>query len=415
MNLSDGAFFGLGLSLASYTAVIPLFLSTLTESVVLIGLMSAMHEIGWYLPQLLTAERVARLRRYKPLAILMTLNERIPFFFLALIALAIPAIGAGWALVFTFIAIVWQAMGGGLTATAWQSMIAKIMPIHVRGTFYSVQSAAANLTGSGGAVLAGLLLTVVAAPTNFALCFFLCGVTMMISWFFLAWTREPESEPNLVATQKRDMGVFFAHLRRIIAQDSAFRWFLVARMLAMFSAIGLYFYAIFAKREFGLDEGQIGIMTGVLFAFTVLANPILGWLGDRWSHRVMYGVAILFAGGSALVAVFATSPAWLYVGFALLGMAKAGLWTIPLPLTAQFGHESDRPYYIGLANTLVAPAALIAPILGGAMADAANFNAAFALAVVAGLAGAAVMFFVVREPRSIVYAATQTAAAPAGD
>jgi predicted MFS family arabinose efflux permease len=91
----------------------------------------------------------------------------------------------------------------------------------------------------------------------------------------------------------------------------------------------------------------------------------------------------------------------LYIGFALLGVAKAGLWMIPLPLTAQFGHDGERPYYIGLGNTLIAPAAIVAPLLGGALADAANFDAAFLLAVVAGILCVLVLLFVVKEPKSV--------------
>src|SRR5689334_29711 len=113
---------------ASYVTIIPLFVSTLTNSSVLIGLIAAMHMIGWQLPQLLTANRVARLRRYKPMVLLMTLNERLPFFILALIAFNLPSMNRTLALGLTFIFVTWQAMGGGLTGTAWQSMIAKIMP-----------------------------------------------------------------------------------------------------------------------------------------------------------------------------------------------------------------------------------------------------------------------------------------------
>ncbi|MFN8530976.1 MAG: MFS transporter [Anaerolineae bacterium] len=403
VNMTDGAFFGFGLGIASYVTVIPLFLATLTESTVLIGLISAMHEIGWYLPQLLTAEKVAQLRRYKGMALLMTLNERVPFYLMAVLALLAPTIGRGWALLFMFLLVVWQAMGGGLTATAWQSMITKIMPMSLRGTFYGLQSSAANLLGSGGAVLAGVILKGVEAPTNFAICFAVCGFAMSISWGFLAWTREPEGEATRAHAEKRSSAQVLSNMKRIIVEDANFRWFIVARMLAIFGGLGLYFYAIFATRRFGVDAEQVGLMTGVLMLATVIANPILGWAGDRTSHRVMYAIAILLAGASAGVAVIATSPAWMYVGFALLGAAKAGLWTIPLPLTVQFGRESDRSYYIGLANTLIAPAAIIAPIIGGALADGANFGAAFTVALIAGIIGAAIMLFVVREPRSIVY------------
>ena len=108
INMFEGSFFGLGLGFASYVTVIPLFVASLTNSSVLIGLIAAMRMIGWQLPQLLTANRVARLRRYKPMSLLMTLNERLPFFVLALIALASPTLGINLTLALTFVFVVWH-------------------------------------------------------------------------------------------------------------------------------------------------------------------------------------------------------------------------------------------------------------------------------------------------------------------
>ena len=195
VNVLDGAFFGFALGFASYVTVIPLFISTLTDSSVVIGLVAAMHGIGWQLPQLFTANRVARLRRYKPMSLLMTLNERIPFVLLAIIAFSIPVLGKNVALILSLIAIIWQAMGGGLTGTAWQSMIAKIFPPEIRGTFYGTQSAAANLASSASAVIGGVILSRVLAPNNFALCFIITAAIMAISFVCLGLTREPDAPP----------------------------------------------------------------------------------------------------------------------------------------------------------------------------------------------------------------------------
>jgi len=55
IGLLDGGAFGLGLGFASFTAIIPLFVHHLTDSALLIGLVPAIHNMGWQLPQLLTA------------------------------------------------------------------------------------------------------------------------------------------------------------------------------------------------------------------------------------------------------------------------------------------------------------------------------------------------------------------------
>ena len=69
IGLFDGGFFGLGIGFASFTAIIPLFVHHLTDSVLLIGLVPAIHNMGWQLPQLFTAGWLARERTFKPLTL----------------------------------------------------------------------------------------------------------------------------------------------------------------------------------------------------------------------------------------------------------------------------------------------------------------------------------------------------------
>jgi hypothetical protein len=55
VNLIDGGFFGLGIGFASFVTVLPLFVSSLTDSAILIGLIPAVHVVCWQFPQLFTA------------------------------------------------------------------------------------------------------------------------------------------------------------------------------------------------------------------------------------------------------------------------------------------------------------------------------------------------------------------------
>ena len=63
IGLMDAALFGLGWGFSSFGTIIPLFVSQMTDSAILIGLIPAIHAVGWQLPQLFTANQVARLRR----------------------------------------------------------------------------------------------------------------------------------------------------------------------------------------------------------------------------------------------------------------------------------------------------------------------------------------------------------------
>ena len=65
VNLLDGAFFWFGLSFISSSTIIPLFVSKLTSSALLIGLIAVIGQGSWYLPQVFTANFTERMPRKK--------------------------------------------------------------------------------------------------------------------------------------------------------------------------------------------------------------------------------------------------------------------------------------------------------------------------------------------------------------
>ncbi len=190
LNVTEGAFFGFAVGAASFGTVIPLFVSQLTDSAILIALIPYLHQLGWQLPQLLTVQRVARLQRFLPEVLWMSLNQRLPFLGLALVALLVPFVPASVALTMTFVLLLWQGLGGGVTATAWQSMIAKIIPSSRIGLFFGTQSAASALAGAFAAPLAGYMLETLNPNYNFAAVFGLAFASIVCSWFILSRTRK---------------------------------------------------------------------------------------------------------------------------------------------------------------------------------------------------------------------------------
>lgn len=374
VNLLDGAFFGFALGFSSFVTVLPLFVSSLTSSAVLIGLVPAIHNAGWQLPQLFTARWVAGQKRLKPLVMALTSLERLPFLGLAFVAALLPHTSPQAALVITFALLIVQGLGAGLTANPWQSLIGKIIPSERRATFFGAQAAAANLLASLSALLAGILLNENPAGMGFAFCFALCFLSMLVSWVFLGLTREAETPPAEEATQAQ---VFWQRMGAILRGDRNFRWFLFARMVSQFALMGFAFYTVYAVNVHGVSKVVAGGMTSVLLAAQIAGNVIMGWVGDRWSRKGVMEVGLAAAALSALLAWWAPSPGWFYLVFGLAALANVAIWTIGLAMSLEFGQESERPAYIGMANTLIAPANIVAPFLGGWLADLAGYPTVF--------------------------------------
>jgi predicted MFS family arabinose efflux permease len=258
-----------------------------------------------------------------------------------------------------------------------------------------MQSSAANLCASLAAVLAGLILQKLAQPLDFALCFLLASAAMLISLFWLRLTREQESPPSEGASQQE----FWRSAAGILRGDSNFRWFLAARMLSQVAVMAYAFYTVYAVRRLGMSEMTVGVMTSLLMGVQIVASPLMGWIGDRWSHRYLFEIGVAAATASALLAWFAPGPDWFYLVFALAGIGNVAVWTISLAMILDFGSEAQRPAYIGLANTLVAPTTILAPLIGGWLAELAGFPAAFVAAAAGGIVTMLVLHFLVRDPR----------------
>ncbi|MCY3834065.1 MAG: MFS transporter [Chloroflexi bacterium] len=404
VNIMDGSLFGFGImGLASYVTIIPLFLSFLTESTALIGFVAALFHIGWQAPQLITSNYVASLPRYKPVVLAMTLVERLPFFGLALLAFSIPVIGKETALIAAFLLLGLQSLGGGLTGTAWQSMISKIMPPHRLGTFFGIQSACVNLFGAGGALLASVILERVAFPEGFGLLFLITGASLLVSFVFLAMTYESKSAPKNIA-EPVEWRRFGGRLRQILRRDDNFRWFLIARGLTAVSLTAISFYTIYGIRRFDMAPEFAGALTSVLLISNMLSSSVIGWIGDRWGHRRVLIAANLFTVLAIVIALAAPDVRWFYGVFALTGVVNSAQWSTIMTITVQFGSVAERPYYIGMANTLIAPVTIFAPIIGGWLVDAVSFDLTFGIFALAGLLSILVYVVPMRDPRALTEA-----------
>jgi MFS family permease len=149
-----------------------------------------------------------------------------------------------------------------------------------------------------------------------------------------------------------------------------------------------------------MSDVMAGVMTGILFITQVVANPLLGWIADRMGRKGVLEIGALFASVSALLAWLAPTLDWFYLVFILDGVANTAFWTIGMAFSMDFGPEDERPTYVGMSNTLIAPATILAPFLGGWLADKSGYPTTFITSGVMGLLTAVLLHFYVHDTRS---------------
>jgi MFS family permease len=188
---ADIAFFTVALSISSAYVVLPLFVHHLTPDNTAVALIAALRALGMYGPQLFIAPLVERRRYALPLLLNLTVFERLPYLALALGTLLLARSHVGQLLALVFAMVFVALCAAGLCFPPWLDLIARALPRDWLGRFLGFWQGVGGILGIGGAALAAYLLAAVGWPLNFALCFLLTFVAMVVSFVLLALGREP--------------------------------------------------------------------------------------------------------------------------------------------------------------------------------------------------------------------------------
>ena len=374
---ADFALFLVGLAFASQSTILPAFAAHLGAPNVVIGAIPAVMTLGWFLPSLFAAGHTESLARKLPFVMRFTLWERVPFLALALIAffVATPAPAVALAALLLLLLIVTGT--GGVLMPAWMDIVGRTIPTTLRGRFFGV----ANVLGSAGGLVGSLatayFLARVPPPASYGVCFLCAAVCMGLSYVALALVREPAAAAT---APRQPMRAYLGRIPALLARDRNLSWFLVARAFASIGTMAGGFYTVYALRAWEAPAWWVATFTSVL-----LAGQIAGTL---------VGVA------ANVVALVAPSVGAFSAVFALSGIQMAAVSVSGLNVMLEFAPGAEeRPTYIGLGTTLMAPVFFAAPLAAGIMADGLGFPWVFAAATAGGLISLGLFVARVHDPR----------------
>jgi MFS family permease len=283
---------------------------------------------------------------------------------------------------------------------AWMDVVAGAIPTTLRGRFFAFAGVGASLAGLGAGLVTAWLLAAVPAPRSYGLCFLLCALFMAVSYAALTSVRERPVPAGPPAMSMRGQ---LGRVPSILRGDANLAWYLAARACAAVGTMAGGFYTVYAITTLGAPAWQAGVFTTFMIAGKIAGDLTLGWVADHLGHRLVLiaGVAATVAGNA--LALWNPSVERLGVVFALLGVHFAANNVSGLNVLLEFAPSaSERPTYIGLGLTTVAPLAFAAPLVAGLVADAWGFPAVFMAAGVFGMAALTLYLTQVRDPRHLV-------------
>lgn len=395
---ADYALFLIGLSFASQSTILPAFAVHLGATNVIIGAIPALMTLGWFLPSLPAAHHTRRLPRKLPLVLRYTAAERVPFLVLAILAFATAERAPALTLAAMLVMLLVITSTGGALTPAWLDIVARTIPTQLRGRFFGLSSSLAGVGGLLGSFGTAWILASVAPPAGYGWCFLVAAAFMGLSWLALALVREPAAAFLPEALPLRG---FVRLVLDILTSDRNLIWFLAARACMGVANMSSGFFTVHALRSLAAQDWQVGFFTSAFLAGQVVGNAALGWLADRVGHRVvlMSGLTAMF--GANVVALGTGSLEIYSLTFALSGIHQAAISVSGQTMLLDFAHTAEeRPTYVGLGNTALAPVFFATPVLAGLMADTLGLSSVFALALGGALLGTSLFALRVRDPQA---------------
>jgi MFS family permease len=377
----------LGDSLASAKTTLPWLLAQLGAPPGLAALLVPIRESGSMLPQLAIGALVRRRALRRPVWVAGALLQSACLAGMGWLALVAQGAAAGWGIV-GLLALF--SVARGACSIAYKDVLGKTIPKTRRGRLSgwiaAVAGAGAMAAGAAlgalsqqapGDVFAGILATAAA-------CWALAAAVYarVVEW------------PGATEGGVDGLGEAFGRLS-LLRDDAGFRWFVVARALALGSALAAPLVVALARDALGDALAWLGLFLALEGLASLVSAPLWGRWADRSSRRVFAAASALAGALSLAVAAAAWSglagaPATLFypLAFMGLGIAHAGVRLGRKTYLVDVAEGTRRTDYVAVSNTVIGALLLLAGA-AGALAASVSVPATVAALAVASLAGAA--------------------------
>ncbi len=151
-------------------------------------------------------------------------------------------------------------------------------------------------------------------------------------------------------------------------------------------------------KEFGLTQGQYGIVTGAFFLMYSVGSLVMGKLTDRVGSRLALGGALFLWSLACFCHTLAYSLIGLVAARGLLGFFEAAGNPATMKAIAEWFPESERGMAVGLVNAGVSFGVMIAPPGISLLIMAFSWHAAFIVPAIPGFVLAVIWWSFYRIP-----------------
>lgn len=370
LHVLNGVFIFISEAFTDPNLVVTAFISQLTTSNVLIGLLSPLRDTGWFLPQLFISPWVERIPVKVRFYATMTYVRAAGWFLLVMSMFLINQFNVLLLAFFAFMLLI--SLSAGFAGLPYMTVTQKVIPKERLGLLFGLRL----FIGGGLSILVSGLIGVILAgnvfgftltfPDNYALLFALSSTLFILGCVFFGFIKE---QPDDVPARTTPIRVQFNRAGRVLKSDPRFLRFLFMRVALMFALTCIPFITVYAKRELNVSDATFGALVPVALIAGLFSNLVWARINDRRSSRTVLALCSIF--GLVLCGIALALTQWgsralvlLPAAYALGGIISSGIGVSTTPQMIEIVPAGHGPLYFGLLNTLLGVAMLFTSLVG---------------------------------------------------
>ncbi len=307
-----------------------------------------------------------------------------------------PALAIGAIIVFNAV----NTFGTNFATPASTALIAELVPVQLRARFFSHRNPAINVATLAAIPLAGWLIKVGTRPGNpfagyqivFAIAF-LVGVIATFAYGGI-------SDPLPVAAKRQTSPM--AQTVQALLHAPGFLVLIGFSLVWNFSVqLAGPFFNVYLVHNLGANMGMVGWLAAAPSISALIFQRQITRLMDRRGNIWVQAISALLIPVLPIGWMLVTAP-WQVT---LINLTSGILWTAfnlaNFNVLLELAPAEARPDAAAVFQFVVAGSAVLAPPLGGYLADALGFHSLFAVSAIGrGIAAAAFcLWFLIRVPR----------------
>lgn len=264
LHVVNGVLFFIAEAFTDPNLVVTAFLSQLTPSNVLIGLLAPLRDTGWFLPQLFISPWVERQPVKVRIYAAMTYVRSAGWILLVLSMFLIDQFGVLLIAFFGFMTLI--SISAGFAGLPFMTVTQKVIPHKRLGLLFGLRL----FIGGGLSILASGLVGVVLAgnvfglalhfPDNYALLFAISTIFFIAGCVVFTFIKE---QPDAVPARATPLQMQFGRAKEVLKGDPRFLRFLFMRIALLFALTSIPFVTVYAKRVLRERRGDRRAGAGV--------------------------------------------------------------------------------------------------------------------------------------------------------